>query len=85
MILNKFVYGRQEMKWKSFKQACITRIYKKSDPTVIKNHQPISLLNVGYKIVSKVYADRISVFYPSFWDQCSALSRAAMSVMGLLF
>ena len=60
MILNKFVYCRQEMEWKSFKQANITLIYKKSDPTDIKNYRPILLLNVDYKIVSKVYTNRIS-------------------------
>ena len=60
MFLNKFVNCRQEMEWKSFKQAYITLIYKKSDPTDIRNYRPISLLNVDYKIVSKVYANRIS-------------------------
>ena len=48
------------MEWKSFKQAYITLIYKKSDPTDIRNYRPISLLNVDYKIVSKVYANHIS-------------------------
>ena len=31
MFLNKFVNCRQEIEWKSFKQAHITLIYKKSD------------------------------------------------------
>ena len=79
MLLNKFVNCRQEMEWKSFKQAYITLIYKKSDPTDIRNYRPISLLNVDYKIVSKVYANQ------SFWDRCSMPSRAEMSVMGLFF
>ena len=48
------------MEWKSFKQACIILIYKKSDPTDIRNYRLIWLLNVDYKIVSKVYAKHIS-------------------------
>ena len=60
MILNKFVNCRLEMEWKSFKQAYITLIYKKSDPTDLRNYGSISLLNVDYKIVSKVYANCIS-------------------------
>ena len=60
MILNKFVNCRQEMEWKSFKQAYITLIYKKSDPTDIRNYRPILLLNVDFKIVSKIYANCIS-------------------------
>ena len=60
MISNKFVNCRQEMEWKSLKQAYITLIYKKFEPTDIRNYRPISLLNVDNKIVSKVYANRIS-------------------------
>ena len=54
MILNKFVNCCQEMEWKSFKQAYITLIYKKSDPTDTRNYGPISLLNVDNAIVIKV-------------------------------
>ena len=44
MTLNKFINCRQEMKWKSFKQPKIT-IYKKSDPTDIRNYRPIFVVD----------------------------------------
>ena len=60
MILNIFVNCCQEMKWKSFKQTYTILIYEKSDPTDKRNYRPISLLNVDYTIISKVYANCIS-------------------------
>ena len=44
----------------------ITLIYKKKDPKDIRNYRPITLLNVDYKILTKILADRLK-------DVCEAL------------
>jgi hypothetical protein len=38
----------------------IVLLYKKDDPTLIKNYRSITLLNVNYKIVTKALAKRFS-------------------------
>ena len=40
-------------------------IFKKDDPESLKNWRPISLLNVDYKLIGKVIAQRLRVVMPS--------------------
>ena len=59
----------------SLRQALISLLYKKDDPELLKNWRPISLLNVDYKIFTKVLVQRIKplmsvVVHP---DQCCAV------------
>lgn len=43
----------------SQKDGVVTLIFKKGDPTEIKNYRPITLLNVDYKIIAKLLACRL--------------------------
>jgi hypothetical protein len=43
----------------SFSGGVIALIYKKNDKEDLANYRPITLLNLDYKIIAKVYAERI--------------------------
>ena len=47
---------------KSFSSGVISLIYKKADREELANYRPITLLNLDYKIIAKVYAERLKKF-----------------------
>ena len=59
----RFGLDRGEMSFSQY-LAIITLLYKKDQRENIKNWRPISLLNVDYKILSKVLAERLKKVLP---------------------
>jgi hypothetical protein len=62
-MFNGFIQGNPipfEMK-----RGIITTIFKKGYPLDLNNRRPITLLNVDYKIFSKLLTNRIKTFLPS--------------------
>ena len=49
----------------SQKLAIIKLVYKKGDPKLLKNWRPISLLNIDYKILSKILSNRLKNEMPN--------------------
>jgi hypothetical protein len=61
-------------------KALISLLYKKDDPELLKNWRPISLLNVDYKIITKVLVNRMkslmsTVIDPDQW--CAVPGRSS--------
>jgi len=60
---------------RSMRYGHITLIYKKGDTRLLKNWRPISLLNVDYKILSRIFSNRLKNVLPSiiYIDQTSCV------------
>jgi exonuclease III len=64
----------------TLRQAIITLLFKKNDPEYLKNWRPISLLNVDYKILTKVLVNRVKPVMSSVVDSdqcCSVPGRSS--------
>ena len=79
IVNNCFVEGIMP---ESLRSALITLLFKKDDPQLLKNWRPISLLNVDYKILTKVLVNGIKPLMSAVihMDQCCAVpGRSAFS------
>ena len=62
----------------SMKMGVITLLYKKKgDKRCLKNYRPISLLNVDYKIIARVMANRLKFVLPNIISDAQTLQRGA--------
>jgi exonuclease III len=50
---------RNNIPTQGFSDGLITLLYKKGDPTLLKNYRPITLLNVDYKLYTSILVNRL--------------------------
>ncbi|CAK8689745.1 unnamed protein product [Clavelina lepadiformis] len=62
---------------KEIKRGIVTIIHKKGDNAELKNYRPITLLNLDYKIYSKILTNRFNVVLPDLIgeNQCAMIGR----------
>ena len=80
------IYLKEEL-CETQKSAIVKLIYKKGDPRELKNWRPISLLNIDYKILSKILANRLKTIMPQLVgkDQyCGVPNRSISSANSIL-
>ncbi|KAL3683478.1 hypothetical protein R1sor_001500 [Riccia sorocarpa] len=58
-----YFWNTGQITWKQ-QQGVIKLLPKEGDKQLIKNWRPISLLNLGYKIIAKLLANRLKIFLP---------------------
>ena len=71
----------------SQKLATLSLLYKKGDSRLLKNWRPVSLLNVDYKILSKILVKRLSRFMNKLiptTQKCAVPGRKAMDAITIL-
>ena len=71
----------------SQKLATLSLLYKKGDSRLLKNWRPVSLLNVDYKILSKILVTRLSKFMDKLiptTQKCAVPGRKAMDAITIL-
>lgn len=70
-VYNGFLQGVKPSA--NFTHSIVTLLFKKGDPTLLKNYGPISLLNVDYKIFTKLLSLRLTpAFNKRIWPTQTA-------------
>lgn len=61
-------YDKQRLSY-SQRTSILTLIFKKGDPLLLENYRPISLLNVDFKLLSYVLAQRLKKVLPKIINE----------------
>ena len=52
----------------TWKDAKVTPLLKKGDPTLLKNFRPVALLCVAAMVLEKIVADQVEDFFEKKWS-----------------